>query len=89
MFHFLSVIAVVLAVIALVVPVAAASACDDSHEDACAADCLCVCSCTSIVDCHAKIDVAIAPITQRVVISDFQYPGILLVADIFRPPTSA
>jgi hypothetical protein len=88
MFHFLRVIAVVLAVVALIIPVAAASDCDDSHDVVCEADCSCVCCSTPTFGYHENIGVAIASIAQRAVISDFQCPGILLVPDIFRPPTS-
>jgi hypothetical protein len=88
MLHFLRVIVVVLAVVALVVPIAAASDCDDSHDVACATDCSCVCCCVSGFACHAKATVALAPIAQRAVISDSLGLEILLAADIFRPPTS-
>jgi predicted nicotinamide N-methyase len=87
MFRFVKVIAVVLAVVALVASVAVTSVYHNSHEVACATDCSCDCCCISVIGCHAKANVAIVLIAQRAVISEPNVFGILLVADIFRPPT--
>jgi hypothetical protein len=88
MLHFLRLIVVVLAVVALVVPIAAASDCDDSHDVACANDCSCVCCSAPASGCHENASDAFAPITHGTVIFDSLGLEILLVPDIFRPPTS-
>jgi len=88
MFHFVKVIAIVFAIVAMVAPIGATSDCHDSIEIACATDCSCVCCSITAFDCHEKASVAISPIARRIVISDPQWSEILLVADVFRPPIS-
>jgi hypothetical protein len=83
-------LAMVLALVVLSGPLAAAAACGDSHETDCVADCSCVCCNTAPASlCHDRAGLVIAMIATRPVISDPRWLGILLAADIFRPPITA
>ncbi|GEM_PF-2520610 len=86
MLRFLKVLAVVLAIGALIAPV---PACADSHDVDCCMDCSCVCHCTAFSSGHENVSESIDPVLQQVVVFEPDCLGILLVADIFRPPTLA
>ena len=89
MLRFLKVLAVVLAIGALIAPVASATACADSHDADCVEDCSCVCNCVSFPDCRENVCKVTAPSSKRIVDSESRCLGILLAADIFRPPALA
>jgi hypothetical protein len=88
MFRFVTVMAVALAVVALVMPIAATWACDAGHEADCATDCSCMCCSIKAFDCHAPASGTSAPIVQFALNPDPQWLELLLVADVFRPPIS-
>ncbi|MEI7881043.1 MAG: hypothetical protein WCI95_09235 [bacterium] len=80
--------AMLLASVALLAPIAATSACGEAHEEACADECACICHCLPPYNLHENTTELFAPVSKRTVPSDHQQYGILLVADIFRPPLS-
>ncbi|MFA6174363.1 MAG: hypothetical protein WC701_11875 [Kiritimatiellales bacterium] len=86
MLRFLKVLAVVLAIGALIAPV---PACADSHDVDCCMDCSCVCHCVAFSNCRDNASEVMAPVSQQAVVFESGCLGILLVADIFRPPTLA
>ncbi|HBA83767.1 MAG TPA: hypothetical protein DCZ95_06700 [Verrucomicrobia bacterium] len=88
MLHFVKAIIVVLAITAVVLPMAATSACHDAHDDVHATDCPCACCSTPVTDGHGMLGVEIALIAQRTVLPDFHCLELFLVTDIFRPPAS-
>jgi hypothetical protein len=89
MFRFVKVLAVVLAISALIVPIASASACTDLHDAGCVTDCSCVCHAVSFPNYRESATNVIAPIVLGAVGFEPCCLGILLAADIFRPPTFA
>jgi hypothetical protein len=88
MFRFVKVLAAVLTIGALIASAAPASGCNDSHADACVADCSCVCHAAETFGCHENASVTIAQNASRAGLVEPIHLGILLVAGIFRPPIS-
>lgn len=90
MLRFLKVLAVMLAIGALVAPGASVPACADSHDADCCMDCSCVCHCAvSFPDCRESTGNVAVSVARRVVDFESCCMGILLAADIFRPPALA
>ena len=86
---FLKVSLVVLFALALIVPLTAITHCEDEHESECATECACVCSCEPVfITLEQAYDLS-AHASEYAGSLDILFPGRLLIADIFRPPTSA
>lgn len=81
--------AILLAIFALLTPIAAISACGEAHEEVCADDCECVCHCLPPFSLHETTTEVFTPIAQLTLFSDLRQSGIIWVDDIFRPPLSA
>jgi len=82
----MKVLAVVLVIGVLTAPV---PACADSHDADCVTDCSCICHCVTFSSGHENVSESIDPVLQQAVVFEPGYLGILLVADISRPPTLA
>lgn len=82
----MKVLAVVLAIGALIAPI---SVCADSHDVDPSVDCSCVCHNVPSSNYRENASQVIAPVSQRLVVSESRHLGLLLAADIFRPPTLA
>jgi hypothetical protein len=89
MLRFLKVLAVVLAIGALIVPAASTLACADSHEADCTMDCSCICHGMTLSIGRDHTGAVTDSISQQAVVFESDSLGILLAADIFRPPTLA
>jgi hypothetical protein len=86
MLRLLKMLAIVLAVCALIAPI---SVCADSHDVDPSVDCSCVCHNVPSSNYRENTGQVITPVPQCIVVSEFRHPGLLLAADIFRPPTFA
>lgn len=89
MWRFSIALVVGLAVAACIMPLAAASACEDSHSDVCESGCSCVCHTETAFGHDETLAIAVAQIVHGAVSSECRSLGLLLVPDIFRPPVSA
>jgi len=81
-------LALVLAVLALAMPLAALAHCEDDHAAECATECACACHSApaSMHNEHANgLSTARA---ERTCVTDATCLGRLSTADIFRPPTA-
>jgi hypothetical protein len=89
MLRFLKVLAVVLVIGAISAPVESATACADSHEADCCMDCSCICHGMTLSIGRDHTGAVTDSISQQAVVFESDSLGILLAADIFRPPTLA
>jgi hypothetical protein len=75
--------------LALFAPLAATAHCDGDHESDCATECTCVCCCAPVLSCLEHASGLTAHLSEYASPTDVLFVGRLLIADIYRPPTSA
>jgi len=63
--------------------------CSDSYGDTCETTCTCVCHSEPTFAFGDNPNTPFASVFHCVIFSDTQCSGILLIADVFRPPISA
>lgn len=78
-----------LAVVALLAPLAEMAHCDDAHAEECSAECVCACHCPTPLASHEPtIDVGLSE-GHLAGFGHVLAGGRLAPADIFRPPACA